>query len=389
MKRPLVLALAFGAALAGFGCEDKKPSSDAPRPDASADKYAAADPKLEKALHAAASASAAESGPPPTGVFAAGVADQRHGRSAPTKVDVVAEGSDPRVTLGPAGAPAAGSAGPGAAAPKSSDAGGALSPDALSASWYGPAVMKVMQQRARSGIAVDYALTLGPAKKDDGGAEWLVADVKRAAPAKDLGQVPAGLDKDVASLEGTQFRVRITPDGRESELQTRPGKASKTDLDWVTQGGAEALVFSTVALPPKPIGVGGQWIAETRMPLWGLDVIVYRAFRVKSIEGDRVRLSLDVKAYAASNDAQVAGVPKGATLEQFEAVGQGDIELVRGEALARKAEVQQRTVMLFALPGGAAQGPPGQPQGNMVPVQFQSQSDLLRGEDLRAAARQP
>jgi hypothetical protein len=367
MKRP-----------AGAGCEDKKPTSDAPRPDASADKYAAADPKLEKALHAATSANPADNGPPPTGVFAAGVADQKHARGAPTKVDVVAEGSDPRVSFAPSGAASGKDAGAGAS-------------EAASPSSYGPALMKVVQQRGpRSGMAVDYALALGPAKKDDGGPEWLVADVKRAMPSKDLGQLPPGLDKDIASLEGTQFRVRMTPDGRESELQNRPGKASKTELDWVAQGAAEALVFSTVALPPKPVGVGGQWIAETRMPLWGLDVVAYRAFRVKSIEGDRVHLTVDVKAYGTSNDVQVPGVPKGATLEQFEAAGQGEIDLVRGEVLARKAEVQQRVVMVFALPGSAQQPvQPGQPQGNLIPVQFQSQSDLIRGEDLRAASRQP
>jgi hypothetical protein len=377
MKSAVVLALAFGAALAGSGCDEKKATSDAPRPDASADKYAAADPKLEKALHAATSANPADNGPPQTGVFAAGIADQKHARGLATKVDVVAEGAAPHVSLVPAGATTGGG-----------DA--AASADSASTTSYGPAVLKVVQQRGpRSGMAVDYALALGPAKKDDGGSEWLVGDVKRAMPSKELGQLPPGLDKDIASLEGTQFRVHITGDGRESDLQTRAGKTSKADLDWVAEGAAEALVLSTIALPPKPVGVGAQWIAETRMPVWGLDVIAYRAFRVKSIEGDRVHLSVDLKAYAASGDVQVPGVPKGATLEQFEAGGNGEIELVRGETLARKAEVKEGVVMIFALPGAAPAPQPGQPPGNMVPVQFQSQALLVRGDDLRAASRQP
>jgi hypothetical protein len=363
MTRLLVLAL--GAALVGVACEDKKPSSDAPRPDASAEKYASADPKLEKALHAVASAAAADNGPPPTGIFAAGLADKRHARGVPSRVDVITDGSEPRVSLAPV-----------------ADAGRATS--------YGPAALQVVQQRARSAIAVDYGLVLGAAKKDDGGADWLVADVKRAGPSKALGQVPPGMDKDIATLEGAQFRIQIAPDGRESELQTRPGKSSKPELDWVAQGGAEALLLSTVPAPPKPVGVGAQWIAETRMPMWGQDVITYRAFRVKSIEGDRVHLTLDVKAYGAGADTQLPGVPKGATLEQYDAACQGELEIVRGETLARKADIQERVVMLFVAPGAAQQPTqPGQPQGNVLPVQFQGQSTLIRGEDLRAAAKQP
>jgi len=256
---------------------------------------------------------------------------------------------------------------------------------------FGPAAMEVLLQLGpRSGIAVDWALSLGPAKKDDGGSDWLVADVKRAAPSKALaGQLPPGMDSDIASLEGSQFRVQLTPDGLEGDLQLRLGKASKPELERVAQSAAEALALSTVPLPAKAVGAGAQWIAETRMPLSGLDVIAYRAFRVKSVEGDRLRLTLDVKAYAASTDVQIAGVPKGATLAQVEVACEGQLELVRGEALARKSDIQERVVMLFTAPGApqpAAQ--PGQPPGNMLTAQVQSQTTLVRGEDLRAASRQ-
>jgi hypothetical protein len=367
MIRLPVLALAVGAAVAGLACDQKKPSTDAPRPDASAEKYATADPKLEKALHAVSSAAATEDGPPTTGVFAAGVADKRHSRGAPTKVDIVAEGSDPRVSL--------------------ASAGGAA--DAAHAG-YGTAALQVVQQRGRTGVAVDYGLLLGPAKKDDGGADWLVADVKRATPATALGPVPPGLDKDIATIEGTQLRVQLTPEGMESELQSRPGKAAKADLDWIPQGAAEALVLSTVPLPAKPVGVGAQWIAETRMPLWGVDVIAYRAFRVERIEGERVHLTVDVKAYATAKDVQIAGVPKGATLEQFEGACQGEVDIVRGESVARKAKIQQGVVLVLLAPGSAQQPTqPGQPPAGMIPLKFQGQSMFARGEDLRAAAKQP
>jgi hypothetical protein len=167
------------------------------------------------------------------------------------------------------------------------------------------------------------------------------------------------------------------------------GKTTKSELDRLAQNAAEALVFDTVPLPPKPVGVGAQWIAETRMPMMGNDVIAYRAYRVKSIDGNRVHLTLDVKAYAASKDVQLAGVPKGASLEQFDAQSQGELELVIGEMLARKSDVQQRVILVFSGPGGAqAPQQPGQPPGNMLTAQLTTQATMVRGDDLRQAAKQ-
>jgi hypothetical protein len=373
---PGLLLLALAAPFGATACEDKKPSSDSAKTDASAgaDKYATADPKLEKAMKAAASASAAAAGegPPATGIFEPGVGDKRHPKGAPTKVDMISDGTEPRASLAPA-----------------ADA----SPDAARASSYGPAQMELaMELGQRVALpTVDFAMLLGPAKKDEGGPDWLVADVKKALPAKQqLAQLPPGLEKEIGGLEGTELRLKLTPDGRESELIMQLGKNAKTELDRLAQNAAEALVFATVPLPPKAVGVGAQWIAETRMPLSGIDVIAYRAFRVKSVDGDRLHLTLDVKAYAVSRDVPLAGLPKGATFEQFDAQSQGEIELVRGESLARKSVVQQRVVMVFAGPGGIQppQQPGGQP-GNMLAQQSTGEATFIRGEDLRAAAKQP
>jgi hypothetical protein len=372
MTRLVVLtAFAAGAALAAVACDEKKSSSSVTHTEAGAEKYTTADPKLEKALQAvASSAPANDKGPPPNGVFAPGGADQRHARGAPTKVEVLSDGSEPRVVLAP----------PGSASPGTSVAGPA-------------ALQVVLQLGPRAISAVEYLLALGPAKKDDGGSDWLVGEVKRAEPSKALGQAAPGADKDIASLDGTQIRIQLTPDGRESDMQTRSGKAPKADLDTLSEAAAEALVLATVPLPGKPVGVGAQWIAETRMPLLGLDAVAYRAYRVKSIDGDRVHLSLDVKGYAAGREVQLAGVPKGATLEVFDTQCQGEMELVRGEAMARQSHVQERVVLAFLPPGAS----PPQPQAgqanplsnNLLQAQVQSEATFIRGEDMRAAARQP
>jgi hypothetical protein len=372
-KRGLLL-LALGGALFGAGCEEKKQSAETALPDANAatDKYATADPKLAKALQATTSTSAdSDKGPPPEGVFPPGGADRRHPKGTPTKVDFVSDGSEPRVSL---------------VAPSD----GVSDPARTS---YGPASLELeMQMGPRVALpTIDLALALAPAKKDEGGSDWLLADVKKAIPARQqLGQLPPGAEKEIGSLEGTSIHIKTTPDGRESDLQVRLSKKAPADLERIAMSAAEALVFSAVPIPAKPVGVGALWIAETRMPLSGLDVIAYRAYRVKDIDGDRLHLALDVKAYAVDKEAQLQGVPKGATLEQFESQSGGELELVRGESLARKSNVQQRLVMVFQAPGGAAApSAPGQPPGNMLTAQMQSRATLVRGDDLRVTAKQP
>jgi len=368
--------------LTAVACEDKKAPADSARADggASTDKYATADPKLEKALRAATSATAAaNSGPPPAGVFAPGAADQRHPKGTAEKIDVVSEGSDPRVLLAP---------GPGAGL------------EAMRASAYGPAILEVgMQTGPRTALpTIDLNLLLGPAKGDDTNPDTLVADVRKAAPAKEqLGQLPEEATQEIASLAGTQLVVKAAAEGGPNDAQVRFGKNPAGELQRVVlRNAAEALVFSVVPLPPKPVGPGAQWIAETRMPWSGVDVIVYRAYRLKSIQDDRLTLSLDVKAYAANSDTQIQGVPKGATLEQFDAQAQGEVQLVRGEALARKFDLQERVAMVFQArdvekspisndPVAAARAPAGLPEGKMMTAQLQGQATLVRGGDLRAA----
>lgn len=377
MRRAIqaLLAVALAAPLAGSvaGCdEDKKPTTEAAKGDGGADKLATADPKLAKALQAAASASAGnESGPPPGGVFAEGAADHRHPKGAPTKVEIVTDGTAPKVALAPA-----------------ADA----STDAARASSYGLAGLETQAvANGRPTPTIDFTLMLGPAKKDDGGADVLVATVKGATPARQqLAQMPPGLDKLIASMQGTEFRMKITPDGRESDMTTTLGKASRPELDELAKNAAEALVVDTVPLPDRPVGVGAQWIAESRMQMQGVDVVAYRAYRITGIDGDRLHMTIDVKAYAADKNVQVQGLPEGSSLDQFDAEAQGALDLMRGEILARKADIKQQIVLVFAGPGGAT--PPqqqGQPPGNLLTAQVQGQATLVRGDDLRQAMKQP
>ena len=95
-----------------------------------------------------------------------------------------------------------------------------------------------------------------------------------------------------------------------------------------------------------------------------------------------------------ATNTTLQGVPKEATFEQFDAQAQGEMELVRGESLARKSDVQLRVVMVFQAPGRpmqrSAAADPGQPPAaRCSPRQMQSQATFVRGDDLRAAMHSP
>jgi hypothetical protein len=248
-----------------------------------------------------------------------------------------------------------------------------------------------MQVGPRSALpTVDFGLTIAPAKKDEGGDGWLVATVRHAAPAKEqFGQLPPGIDKAIAALQGTQIRMPFGPAATATDVQTVLPKGAPSELERIALNAAEALVFDSVPYPPKPVGVGGQWIAETRMAWAGVDVIAYRAFRVKKIDGTRAELSIEVKGYSTEKEPSLPGLPKGATLEEFDAEAQGELDVAAGEGLARRGSLQQRMAMLFQTPGapGQDEARPGEPPQNMGSFQSQAVATFARGDEVRAAAR--
>jgi hypothetical protein len=250
-----------------------------------------------------------------------------------------------------------------------------------------------MQIGPRSALpTVDFAMLLGGAKPDEGGDAWILASVKKASPAKEqFGQLPPGIEKDIASFQGTQIRVPLPSAAAESDAQALLPKGAFPPLERLVLNATEALIIDSVPAPEQAVGAGAQWIAETRMTWSGVDVIAYRAFRVKSVEAGRAHLTIDVKGYATQKEPALEGLPKGATLEQFDAEAQGEIELVPGEWLARRATVQQRVAMIFQTPGAAGldepSGPGGQPARNMGSFQSQGEAKLVRGDDIRAATR--
>jgi hypothetical protein len=343
------------------GCDESKKQQATT--DAAIDPKAAAaiDPKLEKALASATDAGAAkdDKGPPPGGIFAPGAADALHAKGVPTKVEMGLEGAEPRITLGP-------SAGDGGAAAKPS--GG------------GPARLVVATSMGRGLAMPTLELTLANSGASD--TAPFIGEVKKVSAARDQ-RLPEGMEAELNKLVGSELRFKMKLDGRTDDPSVKLAKNAIPDLERLLTNAVEALMLAAVPAPPKPVGVGGVWMAETRTTWTGLDAVMYRAYKIKSIEGDKVSITFDAKQYAASRDVNLAGVPKGATLQQFEAAAKGEMELSKNDLMAKSMDLVQQTVMLFDAGDVPGQPPPpknqkGEPQRNMATAQLQTEAKLVR-----------
>jgi hypothetical protein len=307
------------------------------------------DPKLREALSAPsaspASQGGAEDGPPARGVFEAGQADARHKAGAPLTIQIGSEGAEPRIALGPG-----------------------------TAEVKGPIKLKVGVHTGPRSALPSVDLTLGlkyeksKEKLPDGttAAPVLVAKVDKAVlSASQPGQVPAGTDKEIAKLGGSVMRLVPAARGGAEDIQLTVGKDVSAELKFVLFGAADAVFAMNVAVPDKPMGVGGAWIAESRNKFSGVDVVSYRLYRVKSIEAGAVTLEVELRQYASSTQDSIEGLPPGG-LQQFDSTGRGSVKLGAGETMAQQGDFEQRRTMVV------------QDGQRMLNVQLQTDTKLTR-----------
>ncbi len=321
--RALVLA-----SLLLLGCDDAPKHSA--KPAASADKGPVVDAKVAAAVAAAASAKSAgqkkNDGPPPGGVFAPGAADALFGPKDGVKVELGSPGEGDKLTL---------------KAPNLDR-------------WKGsPSVVVSVRLGQRSALpTVDLALSLSTEKpKEEGAVPALLAEVKKVTLSKEqMGSVPKEAEKELGKMKGAVVAFAPSPVGP-MRPDVRADKDATGQLSLPLDGLAAALFYGSVPPPPAPVGKGGFWIAGSRQRLNGFDVVSYRMYKVKAIDGDKVTLTLSAHAYAASSDTTLPGVAKGTALAQFESTAEGELVLKSGEPLAESAELQNVLVAVFGQEG--------------------------------------
>jgi hypothetical protein len=286
-------------------------------------------------------------------VFEPGRADAIHAVGAPVHVELGSSGSEPRVPLTP-------------------------EQPALPASLGFTVATRTGARNALPTVDLTLAFDVDKPKKAAGDSPpepsvvSATGKVTRAGLATEQpGQLGAGVQGEVAKMKGSQLRIVLAPKGGVQSVSLQLAKAATPELEHVLAGAVDALVAFDVAVPAAPVGVGAAWIARNRESHSGLDVVVYRMYRVTAIEGDDVKLSVEVRLYASGPDVRKPGMPPG-TLKQMEAIGQGEFVLKKGASVAHQGSLQQR-LMLGLEPQGQ---PSAGALGGLLPVLFQTQVDM-------------
>jgi hypothetical protein len=390
-RRLVPLALLAAAALTACGDEGSKvapavSASAAPTGPVLDGKLGEAAKDLAKgAEKPASSAAASGDGPPPNGMFPPGGADRAHAPGAPPKVELMGDGSEPRLQLGatrPEGKQEAV-----LVVAVSSGKQQALPPLALRLS-IGPRADK--KKAAGADLAGAAAKPKGEAVEVAAppGETLIIAEITEAAVAgMPAGQIPPQLGEAIAKLKGSTVSWPLGPTGP-GRIDHKLAAGAEEGLDIALEAVEESLGALLVPTPDKPVGEGATWMVTDRTSSMGIDGVRYRFVKVEDVDGDRATLGVTIRKYAASDrlDLPLGPQMSTASLDAIDAQGKSTIKLVPRTWVPDEGEVSSRLMAQLAPPGG--KNPQAQQPQQRAQVQLEVAAQLRSPAALAAAARQ-
>lgn len=200
----------------------------------------------------------------------------------------------------------------------------------------------------------------------------------------DAADVPREFSAKLSKLRGSRIEYRLARNGAGSDFRYTAAKGVEPGFESALQSLRDGVASMTLPVPDKPLGSGGYYMAITREPVAGMDVLSYRLVKITDVKGEQASLNVTIKRYAMDNKFELASAPEdlGAlTIEQFQATSEGTLEVVTGMPLVARAELTQLTDIELS-----AKNKPGQRLG----VQSQSESVFtLNGVTLGVASAGP
>jgi hypothetical protein len=220
---------------------------------------------------------------------------------------------------------------------------------------------------------VEYALALKvdkpkDEKKDDKKDASRPAGVQVRGKVAAIGlppQVPRELGDKLGKLKGTEVRYTIAPNGGATDLGYAVPKDADPGLgEAVVKGLIDAIGVMVPPLPAKPIGAGGYWMVTDRASNFGIEVVRYRVYTVDKIDKDSASFSVQVRQYAAKDEADLGSIAGGQkmTVQRFESNGTAKLDWTAAGLLPGKGESSQRT----GIGGGVSGGQQGVLQAELV-----------------------
>jgi hypothetical protein len=333
-------ALLAALGLAPAGCAEEKKTHTDTSGDAGPQgpQGAVLDGKLAAAVKAAESAQPSSQGkggdgdgPPESGVFGPGAADKAFPPGAPTKIELLGDGKEPRVRLVPAPADEQ------------------------------RETVSVTVKLQGNAIPVDYVLAVKvdkpkDEKKSDGPKVYRVAG--KVAAVSLSPQLPRDLADKLGKLKGTELHYNLGADGGVGEVTYALPKDAEPALgEAVVRGLTDAIGVAMPPFPAKPVGAGAYWMVTDRSATFGVEVVRYRAYHVEKIDKDGASLSVEVREYATKDEADLGAVAtKGPKLSllRFESSGKGKLDWTVTGLLPARGETALRTGLAGSVEGQQA-----------------------------------
>jgi hypothetical protein len=320
--RKHLLALVLTAAVAA-ACEDKPKETRpvATEEDGGESQLKGVDPELAEAVAKAKKnendpkAPRDENGPPESGVFEPGKADEQLKRGAPPKIALGGAGSEPRVSLTPALAPG----------------------------WKETGSIEISLKMGRNALPeLSFGLTFEALKPKEG-AEGQPMSVKvdkvgftgDPGTAKDMGA-------QLAKMRGSRIDFRVVEGGVGVDYGYTLAKGADPALEMVLRSVGEALETATLGFPKEKVGAGGYWLITTRGMVNGAEVVSYRLVKLEKVEGSTLTLNVNTKRYAVSNKLEIPGVPPGTELAQFQSTVDGTLTAGLNQPIAASGSTKQQ-----------------------------------------------
>jgi hypothetical protein len=356
MRRLFALGLFTGICLSLLaGCEETKPVSDIPVPDAGA--QPGVDPNIANAVQSAQAGQGAPAGPnavggpPANGVFQPGEADKVLPPGQPLKIEMISTGSGPKIVLTPN----------------------------LDLS-KGAKMRVTVQRQIPQGVMpnVEFSITAKtPGEDDDGPKDIITFTVTKAVPAAEQpGQSPPNFAKLVEPLKGMKLVAKLHPDGHISDEKIAVPKGVEPAVVQFAAGLQDVLGLYFSPMPSEPVGVGAYWMGADRSTVMDLKVARYRVSKIEKLVGDELVMSVDVRLYVVDpSEAPKADIE--AVTMGFGTNGKGSWTLKRGTLVPTSGQLKLPIVLQIAAKN--------QPE-RVVPLQFETTAQLL---PITAAAPKP
>lgn len=362
IRRSVLVGFGALALLTALGCEEKK---TAPRPEGSGPDGGAAprsaggvDKSIAEAVAAVAGgagpAGGEQKGPPDTGVFAPGAGGKEMRAGELPKLSLGGKGSGEMVQF-------------------------VTAPPKPGKKLDGK-VQVVVQTGPRSAMPtteLSFAIEAAEKPADPAApAGPLVLEAKVTASklaAEQPGELPPGTDKIIAKAKGSHVRFELAPSGAGRVASVELAKELDEALGQIVRSASDQLELAFLPYPTEPVGAGAFWMVTSRESFAGLDVVVYRMFKLQKVEGGKATIDVSAKRYVAGG-ALSFGLPPH-TLVEFSGNSTGQIRVSVADTSSVQGEMGD-VLLANLVPKDV---PPGAPPGQKMAVHVEIRTRLAVG----------